>query len=97
MTFAKPVSILGGVRTVMRGKERERARLCTIQLSYNMARRRELLRPIVFQGGSGQHQQPLFYLFDNSGSDTRRERTVRSVRKGQSVLFHHYRSRNVGW
>ena len=57
MTFAKPVSILGGVRTVMRGpekereRERERARLCTIQLSYNMARRRELLRPIVFQVG----------------------------------------------
>ena len=26
MTFAKPVSILGGVRTVMRGPEKERER-----------------------------------------------------------------------
>ena len=60
MTFAKPVSILGGVRTVMRGpeKERERARLCTIQLSYNMARRRELLAETNrFSGGSQDYQQ----------------------------------------
>ena len=58
MTFAKPVSILGGVRTVMRAKERERARLCTIQLSYNMARRRELLAETNrFSGGSQDHQQ----------------------------------------
>ena len=44
MTFAKPVSILGGVRTMMRGKNegggRERGEsdcVCTIRLSYNTA------------------------------------------------------------